>query len=80
MKKDETKSWRSEHLLLLLALTLGLLLLLLVLVLALVAGLVHLVEEAQRSVLELVGLLLDLGSGSSALAGLALGDETRAWR
>jgi len=65
-----------KHLLLLLALTLRLLLLLAsVLVLALVAGLVHLVEQAQAGVLELVGLLLDLSSGSSALASLALGNE-----
>lgn len=35
----------------------------------------HLVEERQGSVLELVGLLLDLGSGGGALAGLGLGDE-----
>jgi hypothetical protein len=36
---------------------------------------VHLVEEAQRSVLELVGLLLDLGGGGRALTRLRLGDE-----
>lgn len=41
----------------------------------LVAGLVHLVEEVQAGNLELVGLLLDLGSGGLALARLALGDE-----
>lgn len=41
----------------------------------LVAGLVHLVEQVQTGNLELVGLLLDLGGGSLALARLALGDE-----
>jgi hypothetical protein len=67
---------RSKHLLLLLALALaGLLLLLLAGVLALVAGLVHLVEQAQAGVLELIGLLLDLSGGSSTLASLALGNE-----
>lgn len=39
------------------------------------AGLVHLVEERQRGVLELINLLLQLLSGGSALAGLGLGDE-----
>jgi hypothetical protein len=42
---------------------------------ALVAGLVHLVEEVEAGHLELIGLLLDLLSGSSALARLALGNE-----
>ena len=65
-----------RHLWLLLALALGLLgLLALALVLALVASLVHLVEEAQRGVLKLVGLLLDLGRSGGALTRLALGDE-----
>ncbi len=40
----------------------------------LVAGLVHLVEEVQAGNLELVGLLLNLGSGGLALTRLALGD------
>jgi hypothetical protein len=73
-KKDKTRAERSEHLLLLLALTLRLLRLL-ALVLALGAGLVHLVEQAQRGVLELIGLLLDLRGGGRALARLALRDE-----
>ena len=73
-EKDKTSAERSKHLLLLLALTLRLLRLL-ALVLALGAGLVHLVEQAQRGVLELVGLLLDLGGGGGALTRLALGDE-----
>ena len=73
-EKDKTSAERSKHLLLLLALTLRLLRLL-TLVLALGAGLVHLVEQAQRGVLELVGLLLDLGGGGGALTRLALGDE-----
>jgi len=47
----------------------------LLLVALLVAGLVHLVEEVQAGHLELVGLLLDLGGGGSALARLALGNE-----
>jgi hypothetical protein len=74
---NDVEEVRSKHLLLLLALALAGLLLLLLLagVLALVAGLVHLVEQAQASVLELIGLLLNLGSGSGALAGLARGDE-----
>ncbi|ROW15263.1 hypothetical protein VPNG_02959 [Cytospora leucostoma] len=38
-------------------------------------GLVHLVEEVQAGNLQLIGLLLDLGSGQGALASLALGDE-----
>ena len=41
----------------------------------LVAGLVHLVEEVQASNLELIGLLLDLGSGSGTLTGEVLGNE-----
>ncbi|KAF3068827.1 hypothetical protein CFAM422_007852 [Trichoderma lentiforme] len=40
----------------------------------LAAGLVHLVEEVQGSDLELIGLLLDLGGGGSAVARLDLGD------
>lgn len=71
--ENKTGAERLKHLLLLLALTL--LLRLLALVLALGAGLVHLVEQAQRSVLELVGLLLDLSSRGGALARLALRDE-----
>jgi hypothetical protein len=73
-RKHETKAERWKRLLLLLALTLRLLRLL-ALVLALGTGLVHLVEQAQGSVLEVVGLLLDLGSGGATLTRLALGDE-----
>ncbi|CAF3485171.1 unnamed protein product [Fusarium graminearum] len=40
-----------------------------------VAGLVHLVEEVQAGNLELIGLLLDLGSGSGTLTREVLGDE-----
>lgn len=40
----------------------------------LAAGLVHLVEEVQGSDLELIGLLLDLGGGGSAVTRLDLGD------
>lgn len=65
----------EEHLLLLLTLTLGLLLLLARLVLVLRASLVHLVEEGQAGVLEVIGLLFDLLGGGGALTGLALGDE-----
>src|SRR5689334_363911 len=75
MEKDEMEMKQSKLLRLLLAFFIRLRRLLLALVLALVAGLVHLVEQAQRSVLELIGLLLDLGRSGSALASLALGDE-----
>ena len=47
----------------------------LALVLALGPGLVHLVEEAQRGVLELIGLLLDLSGGGGTLTRLTLRDE-----
>ena len=47
----------------------------LALVLALGSGLVHLVEEAQRGVLELIGLLLDLSGGGGTLTRLTLRDE-----
>jgi hypothetical protein len=68
-------SQRLKHLGLLVTFTALGLLRLLARVLALRAGLVHLVEQAQASVLEVIGLLLNLGRGSSALACLALGDE-----
>lgn len=63
----------SKHLLLLLtlALTLGLLL---GLVLVRVAGLVHLVEQSEGGVLQIVGELLDLFGGELALALLGGGD------
>ena len=75
-ERRKTKRGPSDQrrILLLLLLTLGLLLLL-ALVLALVAGLVHLVEEAEGGVLELIGLLLDLSGGGGALTRLALGNE-----
>jgi len=63
---------------LLLALTVLLLLALLLLLLGgtrLGLGLVHLVEEAQAGLLELVGLGLHLLGGDLTLARLALGDE-----
>ena len=61
---------RERRQLLLLVLTLLTLLLLL-----LVVGLVHLVEQSQGSSLELIGLLLELLGGGSALTGLVLDDE-----